>query len=459
MAHAELVKRLLDSEMWKSATLTRSELDKIATRERVGLITALFYAVGSEDEAFLLRIGLDERRWRQAQTLGANAFISRITDVRFVYRRGQYLVRLTFANGENVFLSPQTWRRLVPGKTPRERFENFARLFSDLVKVDFEKRRIEPYRIREDVETARKLLDENNAVVLVCEGLGYDATRYDPVYLLARFVPFIASLLEKQHDTVAINPRFHQAWVTNPDTGKSFLAEYLCHVFGWRLTAEPPTRAYLVYDGGRKRAGIVAYANGIVMSEVDKWRNKQRVRELEAVLLDGMEQGVWTAGVSGGFRVTRCIPIVFTANVEEYTGDSRGDLAKLFANCGFNPKPLVERIAFPVVVTNMPRATDCIPRDKTRQRFLRVEVIRGVVAELQRRLDETPCIRIDSLRGRVRVHAERIGAVLRVLFPNADEQTLKTASGWFATKGWLDSETAERLFESELQRLEERESS
>ena len=142
----------------------------------------------------------------------------------------------------------------------------------------------------------------------------------------------------------------HIFQLTLPNTGKTFLASRLSLGLNYGYFTEKITPARLIYNAGTKTYGEVFLRDGIILDEIAVIKD---VGELEENLLSGLENGIWSRGVSGAEHLEeyiRKIPFMFFGNLinRKLSGgyNGREELKKVLASLRFNNIPaFTERIA------------------------------------------------------------------------------------------------------------------
>ena len=142
----------------------------------------------------------------------------------------------------------------------------------------------------------------------------------------------------------------HIFQLTPPNTGKTHLASRLTLGINYGYFTEKITPARLIFNASSGTQGEVFLRNGIIIDEMVVIRE---VKELEENLLSGLENGIWSRGVSGAEHLEehiRKIPFMFFGNLinrrlgEQY--NARDELKRILTSLKFtNIDAFTERIA------------------------------------------------------------------------------------------------------------------
>lgn len=142
----------------------------------------------------------------------------------------------------------------------------------------------------------------------------------------------------------------HIFQLTPPNTGKTHLASRLSLGCNWGYFTEKITPARLIFSGQSLQLGEVFLRNGIIIDELSVIKD---IKDLEENLLSGLENGIWTRGVTGAEALAeqkRKIPFMFFGNLlngklsQDYNG--RVELKNLLQKLKFeNLDAFIERIA------------------------------------------------------------------------------------------------------------------
>lgn len=290
-------------------------------------------------------------------------------------------------------------------------------MLSDYMYIEFDSERtvhkFEPLRATVDVKAAREIIQHVDPYTAIVRGLGY----IDNPAVKRILLPRVLSWFRVEGMPINI------VQLTHPNTAKTTFGLRSGTLWNWEYINETPTLARLIVDASSGALGVVHMRNGIVFDEVDKWiGHKERMEVLLSVLNTGLEQHVWTRGISAkGIDATirKPLPLVIFGNLPFGTvplGILRKSVAAWFTDVfGVNCYQFIERFALVDTSKAQINANETVSF-----KVLPDSIIRGICSLVQ---DNVSYVEVSHNTGRMKQHANNVYAVLTALgFPVQPEQ-------------------------------------
>lgn len=179
----------------------------------------------------------------------------------------------------------------------------------------------------------------------------------------------------------------HSFQLTGVNTGKTYFSIrfMLGENYGYFTTAITPAR--LIYNASSRTEGEVFLRNGIIIDELSVISN---LNEMEENLYSGLENGVWSRGVSGAEALSerkRRIPFLFFGNLPAKPfslNNSREYIGKILEQLRFhNVQAFLDRIAICDVFPESINASELV-----NDYFYPNSILRGFVDVLKKKYRE-----------------------------------------------------------------------
>lgn len=256
-----------------------------------------------------------------------------------------------------------------------------------------------------DLDSARTIVENIDPFTAIVRGLGY----VDNPQMRRVLLPRVLSWFRVEGMPINI------LQLTQPNTAKTTFGLRSETLFNWEYINETPTLARLIFDARTASLGTVHLRNGVVFDEIDKWiGHKERMEVLLSVLNTGLEQHVWTRGISAqGVQITirKPLPFVLFGNLPFGSiplGLVRKATAEWLSNVfGVKCDQFIERFTYVDMCKIQVNSTDSLT-----YKVLPDAVIRGIVQLVQENIGYEE---ISKNNGRLRRHADNVYAVLKGL--------------------------------------------
>ena len=300
-------------------------------------------------------------------------------------------------------------------------------------------REFRPLRGHFDYESAQKILNETKfgAPELLLIGFGIKPDKES----LRMYMPRILALF-RGYDNVPI----YCFQLTPHETGKTEFGTRLLTLLDYEYLSEPPTLPRIVVHGKTGEMGFVFTRKGVVFDEFDKWYQfPQRVQTILSTINTGMEQGIWTRGVSdaGGIapQIRRYINMLFFGNLLEDVAvevdpslPPRIRVALMFNKLlGINTEQFFSRI--PVIDCT---ETKYYAYDHVTYNVLPDSILRALVQLIQRNVKKDG---ETKLKGRLGRHSLRLQSVFKAMNidipPNVVDDLVSTKQEWDAVTDYV----------------------
>ena len=216
--------------------------------------------------------------------------------------------------------------------------------------------------------------------------------------------------------------------ITPRATGKTEFGTRVRDILNWAYTGEAPSFAFLIYDARTRSIGQVFLRNGIVFDGIDKWGEKiWNISTDYELLLTGMEQGVWSRGVSGApVSGRKYVNMLFFGNVIDASLQRLPDRECTVAAISIfgDPEPFLDRI----VLTHY--SLDRVDiNELVTGRVLPDSVMRYLINHVQELIDRDSTVYTSNLEGRLSRHSASFQKAVRNMGVSVDSDTADVIVG------------------------------
>ncbi|WP_457590741.1 hypothetical protein [Geoglobus sp.] len=286
------------------------------------------------------------------------------------------------------------------------------------------------FRADKDKERAKELLEEHNALDLLCYALGYKPMPE----VKAVLIPKLLSLFKPYGKAI------HVVQFTSPRLGKTESAKLLAELGNGYYCGVLPKRTKLIYNAQTGSYGLAYYYDALYIDEFDKLAGQrlQDFRESYEILLSGMDNGLWqresTSTKAADFK--RFVGLTFLGNLknhelkaytaENYGLSAREKLSKLLEGYGIEyPEPFIQRIAYTEFLAVNWQIYEALNYgEDNRIQYLDPAVARGLIEILREEAKRIAPAR--RVKNQYDLHFNALHAVLKVLGIEIEEADLES---------------------------------